>query len=85
MRGEGGIYAINVSIIFAPDCRCAWRRCYCQLMEEYVWKHSLYPGGCSWDSVWGSGIFGYLWSGEISEKYHFGGQVLNGQVYVIRN
>jgi hypothetical protein len=66
--GEGGIYAINVSIIF---CATAWRRCYCQLMEEYVWKHSLYPGGCSWDSVWGSGIFGYFhmewWNfGEIS-------------------
>jgi hypothetical protein len=69
--GEGGIYAINVSIIFAPHCRCAWRRCYCQLMDAYVWKHSLYPGGCSWDSVWGSGISGYFhmewWNfGEIS-------------------
>jgi hypothetical protein len=36
-----------------------------------------------------SGVLGFLvtsiWSGEISEKYHFGGQVLNGQVYVIRN
>jgi hypothetical protein len=36
-----------------------------------------------------SGVLGFLvtsiWSGEISEKYHFGGQVLNGQDYVIRN
>jgi hypothetical protein len=30
-----------------------------------------------------SGIL-ITWSGEISEKYHFGGQVLNGQVHVIR-
>jgi hypothetical protein len=33
-----------------------------------------------------SGGLGFLvtWSGEISVKCHFGGQVLNGQVHVIR-
>jgi hypothetical protein len=33
-----------------------------------------------------SGGMGFLvtWSGEISEKCHSGGQVLNGQVHVIR-
>ena len=35
--------------------------------------------------IWSGGL-GFLvtWSGEISEKCHFGGQVLNGQVHVIR-
>jgi hypothetical protein len=35
--------------------------------------------------IWSGGLgFVVAWSGEISEKCHFGGQVLNGQVHVIR-